>query len=151
MKKLFSVEFQRAILSPLLWVVACILIMLNVFGMVLNSYGFTITASTFLFCNTPIICVSVIATLFTMITMIMHKRLNSIAVALCLTILGLQLGGKTVSALKQEVYHVDKDETTVENTLYLEGFERTLANGHVLFSPFAQVKINQICDMKQTI
>lgn len=224
MKKLFSMEFKRAIISPLLWVAACILIMLNVYGMVLNSYGFTITASTFLFYNTPVICVflsifiplhigqefevrtinnkiiagynrkqiyitemilsiicglfllfidigsiillaiivklpfgitfaelfiecimcficvSVIATLFTMITMIMHKCLNSIAVALCLTILGLQLGGNTVSALKQEAYYVEKDGTTVENVLYIEGFERTMANGHMLFSPFAQVK-----------
>ena len=237
MKKMFFMEFKRAIISPLLWIVACILIMLNIFGMVLNSYGFTITASTFLFYNTPVICIflsifiplhigqefevrtinnkiiagynrkqiyitemiisiicgcfllfvdicsiivlaiivklpfgitftelfvecimcficiTVIATLFTMITMITHKQLRSIAIALGLTILGLQLGGNTVSALKQEAYHVEKDGTTVENILYLDGFKRTMANGHMLFSPFAQVKYhpdmrNETIDMK---
>lgn len=102
-------------------------------------FGITF-AELFIECIMCFICVSVIATLFTMITMIMHKCLNSIAVALCLTILGLQLGGNTVSALKQEAYHVEKDGTTVENVLYIEGFERTMANGHMLFSPFAQVK-----------
>lgn len=224
MRKLLSLEFKRAIISPLLWVAACILISLNIYGMVLNSYGFTITVSSFLFYNTPVICVvlaifiplhigqefevrtinnkiiagysrkqiyitemiisitcgclllfidicsiivlaiivklpteitftelfieciicticiAVIATLFTMITMIMHKQLKSIALALGLTILCLQLGGNTVSALKQEAYHVEKDGTTVENVLYIDGFKRTMANGHMLFSPFAQVK-----------
>lgn len=224
MKKLFSIELKRAILSPLLWVAACILILLNVYEMVLNVYGFTITAASFLFYNTPVICIilsvflplhigqefeirtinnkiiagysrkqiyitemiisiicgcfllfidicsiivlaiivklpfgiaftelfiecimcficiTVIATLFTMITMIMHKQLKSIAIALCLTILCLQLGGNTVSALNQEAYHVEKDGTTVENVLYIDGFKRTMANGHMLFSPFAQVK-----------
>lgn len=75
-----------------------------------------------------------------MITMITHKQLKSITIALGLTILGLQLGGNTVSALKQEAYHVEKDGTAVENTLYIDGFKRTMANGHMLFSPFAQVK-----------
>lgn len=215
---------KRAIISPLLWAAACILILLNIFRMALSSYGFTIAASTFLFYNTPIICVflsifiplhiglefeartinnkiiagynrkqiyitemiisiicglfllfidigsiiilaiivklpfgitfselfiecimcficvAVISTLFTMITMMVHKRLNSIAVTLCLTILCLNLGGNTVSALKQEAYLVAEDGTTVENVLYIEGFERAMANGHMLFSPFTQVK-----------
>lgn len=86
------------------------------------------------------ICVITIAALFTMITMLMHKQLKSIAIALGLTILCLQLGGNTVSALNQEAFHIEKDGTTVENMLYIEGFERVLANGHLLFSPFAQVK-----------
>lgn len=75
-----------------------------------------------------------------MITMLLHKRLNSIAVALCLTILGLQLGGNTVSKLMQEAYHIEKDGTTVKNVLYIDGLKRTIANGHILLSPFAQVK-----------
>ena len=224
MKKLFSIECKRAILSPFLWIAACIPIGLNLYGIVLSSYGFTITASGFFFENTPVICiflsifiplhigqefevrtinnkimagysrsqiyltemlisilcgflllvtdigsilllakitalsfgitfheffmecilcfvcVAVIAALFTMITMLMHKRLSSIAVALCLTILGLQLGGNTVSDLKQEEYRVEKDGTATENVLYIKGLERTLANGHMLISPFAQAK-----------
>lgn len=224
MKKLFSIECKRAILSPFLWIAACILIGLNLDGMVLTSYGFTITASGFFFNNIPVICiflsifiplhigqefevrtinnkiiagysrsqiyltemlisilcgflllvtdigsilllakitalsfgitfheffmecilcfvcVAVIAALFTMITMLMHKRLSSIAVALCLTILGLQFGGNTVSDLKQEEYRVEKDGTATENVLYIKGLERTLANGHMLISPFAQAK-----------
>ena len=91
-------------------------------------------------CILCFVCVAVIAALFTMITMLMHKRLSSIAVALCLTILGLQLGGNTVSDLKQEEYRVEKDGTATENVLYIKGLERTLANGHMLISPFAQAK-----------
>lgn len=224
MKRLLSMEFKRAIISSLLWTAVCILIMLNIYRMVLNSYGFTITASSFLFYNTPIICmflaifiplhigqefevrtinnkiiagysrkqiyitemiisiicscfllfidicsiivlaaivklpygiasadlfingiicmicIAVIAAFFTMITMIMHKQLKSIALALGVTILCLQLGGNTVSALNQEAYHVEEDGTVVENVLYIDGFKRAMANGHILFSPFAQVK-----------
>lgn len=47
MKKLFSIECKRAILSPFLWIAACIPIGLNLYGIVLTSYGFTITASSF--------------------------------------------------------------------------------------------------------
>lgn len=47
MKKLFSIECKRAILSPFLWIAACIPIGLNLYGIVLSSYGFTITASGF--------------------------------------------------------------------------------------------------------
>lgn len=57
MKKLFSIECKRAILSPFLWIAACIPIGLNLYGIVLSSYGFTITASGFFFENTPVICI----------------------------------------------------------------------------------------------
>ncbi|MDO4470981.1 MAG: hypothetical protein Q4C84_14180 [Bacillota bacterium] len=224
MKKLFCIEVKRSIRSPLLWTAAGILILLNIFGMVLNSYGFTITASTFLFYNTPVICIflslfiplhigqefevrtinnkilsgysrtqiyiaemlisilwgwglflidigsilllskivklplgialselfiecimsliciTTIAALFTTITMLLHKRLNSIAVTLCVALIGLYLGGNTVSDLKQEAFHIEKDGSKVENTLHLEGLERILANAHLMLSPFTQVK-----------
>lgn len=39
-----------------------------------------------------------------------------------------------------EAYHVEKDGIPVENILYIDRFKRTIANGHMLFSPFAQVK-----------
>lgn len=224
MNKLLSLELKRAISSPLLWLGACILIGLNVFGMVLSTYGFTITASTFLFQNISIICIclaifialhiglefeartinnkiiadysrkqiyiaelsvsvlcgflfllmdigsilviskitklslgvsvtnlviesiicfvciSTIAALFTMIAMLLHKRLYSIAACLCIALLCLNLGGNAVSALNQEEYRIVDGEQQIENVLYLDGFMRTATNVHVLVSPFAQVK-----------
>ena len=91
------------------------------------------------------ICITVIATLFTMITMITHKQLKSIAIALGLTILGLQLGGNTVSALKQEAYHVEKDGTTVENILYIDGFKGQWQTV-ICYSSFVPGTITQICE-----
>lgn len=224
MKKLFLVELKRAVCSPLFWLAACILIVINVFNIVLSTYGFPVTASSFLFYNTPVVCICLsifiplhigqefevrtmnnkmiagysrsqiymtemmiamicgcfllfadicsimvlarIATLrvgiafselwfeciicficitaiskfFTMITMVAHKQLKSIAIALGLTIAALQFGGTTVSALKQEAYYIEENGAAVENVLYIDGYKRKLANGHVLLSPFAQVK-----------
>ena len=224
MKNLLSVELKREIHSPLMWIVACALIVLNVTKIICTNYGYAITATSFLFHNTPFICIALsifiplhigqefelrtinskitagysrkqiyftemivsilcglfwlitdvssilisskiknlplgfaveniiiecilcficitsVVAIFTMITMLLHKRLNSIAAALCITILCLHLGGMTVSALLQDEYRIDSNGDPYENVLHIEGFQRTLANTHMVISPFAQAK-----------
>lgn len=84
-------------------------------------------------------CISTIAALFTMIAMLLHKRLYSIAACLGITLLLLNLGGNAVSALNQGEYRI-VDGQQIENVLYIDGFKRAATNAHVLVSPFAQVK-----------
>ena len=224
MKKLLSAELKRAFGSPLLWAGVCVIVIIHLFEILLSGYGFYISADTFLFYGTPVICVCLavfiplhagqefevrtvnhkiiagyrrkqiyvaemvvamvcgliflladmgsvllfamikklsldmtfgklavyfvicysciiaVSTLFTTIVMVMHKRLHSIAVAVCLTLLALQIGGNTVSALKQPEYRVEKSGSVVENPLHIDGAGRAVANIHVMLSPFAQAK-----------
>ena len=224
MKKLLSAELKRAFCSPLLWAGVCVIVIIHLFEILLSGYGFYISADTFLFYGTPVICVCLavfiplhagqefevrtvnhkiiagyrrkqiyvaemvvamvcgliflladmgsvllfamikklsldmtfgklavyfvicysciiaVSTLFTTIVMVMHRRLHSIVVAVCLTLLALQIGGNTVSALKQPEYRVEKSGSVVENPLHIDGAGRAVANIHVLLSPFAQAK-----------
>lgn len=89
----------------------------------------------FLICT---ICITTVSTIFTMIVMLAHSRLLSIAIALILTLFALQLGDNSVSALKQSDY--TGPENTIENPLYIDGFKRTATNLHILISPFAQAE-----------
>lgn len=101
-----------------------------------------ITFITF-FCDFVICLIGVvtISSLFSMIVMIVHQRLTSIAIVVLLTLLMLHLGGNVVSDLMQPKYKFDVESNEmVENLLYIKGLKRTMANTHLLFSPFAQVK-----------
>lgn len=57
MNKLLSMELKRAVKSPILWLGAIVIIVVNVYGILLNGYGFKIYTSTFLLKNTPLICI----------------------------------------------------------------------------------------------
>ena len=57
MNKLLSLELKRMMKSPVLWIGLIIVIALNVFGIVLNTYGFDIYTTTFLFMNSARICI----------------------------------------------------------------------------------------------
>lgn len=227
MNKLLSMELKRTMKSPILWIGLMIEIALNVFGIMLNMYGFDIYTTTFLFINSAriciilailiplhighdfevrtinnkisagysrkqiyltevivsaacgmllfimdivsifvcstimhlefsdgityaafiinavisLICIVTISGLFTMLAIITRKQLISLGITVLLTISMLTLGGNTVSKLRQSEYNIDTQSSEmVENTLYISGFERTVANAHLLISPFAQVK-----------
>lgn len=57
MKKLLSMELKRAVLSPVLWIGRIAVILKNVYGILLNDYGFTIYTTSFLFSNSGFICI----------------------------------------------------------------------------------------------
>lgn len=57
MNKLLSMELKRAAKSPVLWLGALAVIEVNVYGILLNGYGFKIYTSTFLLENSALICI----------------------------------------------------------------------------------------------
>lgn len=57
MKKLLSMELKRAVFSLVLWIGCAAVILKNVYGILLNSYGFTIYTTSFLFSNSGFICI----------------------------------------------------------------------------------------------
>lgn len=57
MKKLLFTELKRAIGSPILWIGIIAVIALNVFGILMNTYGFEIYTTTFIYENAARICV----------------------------------------------------------------------------------------------
>lgn len=57
MNKLLSMELKRIMKSPILWIGLIIIIALNAFGIVFNTYGFDIYTTTFLFENSARICI----------------------------------------------------------------------------------------------
>lgn len=57
MNKLLSMELKRAAKSPVLWLGALAVIVVNVYGILLNGYGFKIYTSTFLLENSALICI----------------------------------------------------------------------------------------------
>ena len=57
MNKLLSMELKRTMKSPILWIGLIIVIALNVYGIMLNMYGFDIYTTTFLFMNSARICI----------------------------------------------------------------------------------------------
>lgn len=227
MKKLLSTELKRAMKSPILWIGVIVVIALDIYGILLNSYGFDIYTTTFIFDNSAriciilailiplhigqdfevrtvnnkitagytrkqiylaevivgaicsmtlyiidivsvfvcsmiaglefsdrvtysaflfnevigLVCIITISALFTMIVMLARKQLISIGITVILTLSLLTLGGNTISKLKQSEYRLDtQSNEMVENVLYVSGFERAVANAHLLISPFAQVE-----------
>ena len=56
MNKLLTMELKRAAKSPILWLGALVVIAVNIYGILLNSYGFKIFTTTFLLENSPLIC-----------------------------------------------------------------------------------------------
>ena len=227
MNKLLSTELKRAMKSPILWIGIIGVIALDIFGILLNSYGFDIYTTTFIFDNSAriciilailvplhigqdfevrtvnnkitagytrkqiyfaeifvsticsmilyiidvvsvfvcstfaglefsdgitysafhfnevigLVCVITISALFTMIVMLARKQLISIGITVILTLSLLTLGGNAVSKLGQSEYRLDtQSNEMVENVLYVSGFERAIANAHLLISPFAQVE-----------
>ena len=230
MNKLLSTELKRAMKSPILWVGMNIIIALDIYGILLNSYGFNVYITTFIFenaariciilailiplhigqdfevrtvnnkitagytrkqiylaeifvsticsmilyiidivsvfvCSTiaglkfsdgitysaflfneliGLVCIITISALFTMIVMLARKQLISIGITVILTLSLLTVGGNTVSNLGQPEYIIDtQSNEMVENVLYNSGFERTLANAHLLISPFAQIEYEE--------
>lgn len=57
MNKLLSMELKRAAKSSVLWLGAIAVIAVNVYGILLNGYGFKIYTSTFLLKNSSLICI----------------------------------------------------------------------------------------------
>ena len=57
MNKLLSMELKRAAKSPVLWLGALAVIVVNVYEILLNGYGFKIYTSTFLLENSALICI----------------------------------------------------------------------------------------------
>ena len=57
MNKLLSMELKRTMKSPILWIGLIIVIALNAFGIIFNTYGFDIYTTTFLFMNSARICI----------------------------------------------------------------------------------------------
>lgn len=57
MNKLLSMELKRAAKSPVLWLGALAVIVVNVYGILLNGYEFKIYTSTFLLENSALICI----------------------------------------------------------------------------------------------
>ena len=79
-----------------------------------------------------------------MIVMLARKQLISIGITVILTLSLLTVGGNTVSNLGQPEYIIDtQSNEMVENVLYNSGFKRTLANAHLLISPFAQIEYEE--------
>lgn len=227
MNKLLFIELKRAITSPILWIGVIATIIIHAHEIMLSSYGFLISTTTFLLTNTSticifmaifiplhigqdfetrtinnkilagykreqiyftevvvgavcglillvadtisilvfsavkhlefsaeitfttfgvdfvlsLICIITISSLFTVIVMIAHQRLISIAIVVLLTLFMFHIGDNVVSDLMQPEYRFDVENNEMtENPLYITGFERTVANTHLLFSPFAQVK-----------
>ena len=57
MNKLLSMELKRAAKSPILWLGVIAVIAMNVYGILLNGYGFKIFTTTFLLENSALICI----------------------------------------------------------------------------------------------
>ena len=57
MNKLLSMELKRAAKSPILWLGVIAVIAINVYGILLNGYGFKIFTTTFLLENSDLICI----------------------------------------------------------------------------------------------
>lgn len=57
MNKLLSMELKRAAKSPILWLGVIAVIAMNVYGILLNGYGFKIYTTTFLLQNSALICI----------------------------------------------------------------------------------------------
>lgn len=57
MNKLLSMELKRAAKSPILWLGVITVIAVNVYGILLNGYGFKIYTTTFLLENSSLICI----------------------------------------------------------------------------------------------
>lgn len=57
MNKLLSMELKRAACSPILWLGVLAVIAVNIYGILLNGYGFRIYTSTFLLKNSALICI----------------------------------------------------------------------------------------------
>lgn len=227
MNKLLSMELKRAIVSPILWIGIIAVIAINIYGIMLNDYGFAVYTTTYLFTNSGLICIILaifiplhigqdfeartinnkitagytrkqiylteifvsticsmmlfitdiasifvcsaimhqefsdgitylafvvnaaisllciltISSLFTMLVTITRKQLISVGIAVLLTLSMLTVGGNAVSKLRQDEYDINtQSNEMVENTLYINGFERAVANMHLLISPFAQVE-----------
>ena len=95
---------------------------------------------------TGFVCINSLASLFTAIGVIGHRRLVGVAVAVLLSLAMLHVGKTTVSGLLQPKYSIAseyfndaaKDKVT-ENPLYISGRKRTAAKIHLLLSPFAQI------------
>ena len=85
-----------------------------------------------------------ISAVFTMIVMIVHKELLSIALAVLMALFLLNTGSNAVSDLMQPEYKLDAERNEMtENPLYLSGIKRTAANVHLLISPFAQAEYEE--------
>mgnify|MGYP003372331599 FL=1 len=98
-----------------------------------------------------LICIITISSLFTMLVMIAHKQLISLAIVLLLTLAMLSFGGNTVSSLCQDKTWTDPvTHETEKNPLYIHGFKRTAANLQLLISPFAQVKYEPFMLLEET-
>lgn len=86
------------------------------------------------------VCLITISSLFTMIVMIVHKQLISLGIILLLSLILLSFGENAVSNLRQDAVWTDPvTKETVDNPLYIKGFQRTCANLHLIISPFSQV------------
>lgn len=57
MNKLLSTELKRAMKSPILWIGVIVVIALDIYGILLNTYGFDIYTTTFIFENATRICI----------------------------------------------------------------------------------------------
>ena len=57
MNKLLSSELKRAMKSPILWLGMSIIIALNIYEILLTSYGFNVYITTFIFNNAARICI----------------------------------------------------------------------------------------------
>lgn len=57
MNKLLSMELKRAAKSPILWLGVIAVFAVNVYGILLNGYGFKIYTTTFLLQNSALICI----------------------------------------------------------------------------------------------
>lgn len=85
-----------------------------------------------------------VSTFFTMLAMLTHRQLISIAMALLLTIGLLAAGGNTVSNLREEPTRLDPvTHETYDNILYIDGLKRQATNAVLLMSPFAQAEYEQ--------
>lgn len=227
MNKLLSMELKRAMKSPILWIGVIVVIALDIYGILLNRYGFDIYTTTFIYENAAriciilsiliplhigqdfevrtvnnkitagytrkqiylteifvsvicgmvlyiidiisvfvcsaimglefsdgitysaflvnaiinLICIITISVLFTMVATLTRKQLISIGITVVLTLSLLTIGENAVSKLGQSEYSLDtQSKEMVENSLHVSGFERAVANTHLLISPFAQVE-----------
>lgn len=85
-----------------------------------------------------------VTTFFTMLTMLAHRQLISIAMALLLTLGLLTAGSNTVSHLREEPTRLDPvTYENIDNILYIDGFKRQVTNAVLLISPFAQAEYEQ--------
>ena len=112
----------------------------------LAELGVGAVLATLLFVNAFISWLGLVtvSTFFTMLAMLTHRQLISIAIALLLTIGLLAAGGNTVSNLREEPTRLDPvTHETYDNILYIDGLKRQATNAVLLMSPFAQAEYEQ--------